>query len=246
MAYVSGILGVEIFFCLSGFLIGGILLDMEGVERKGHMIAVFMIRRWMRTLPAYYIVLSVYYLFPALDREPRERVWSYALLAQNLVSPMPHANWFAVTWSLTIEEWSYLLVPLVAFLAFRGQSVLKALMLFIVAAFVTRLCVHPSNWDAELRKTVYTRLDAIAYGAVAVAFCRRYGSAWARYTAFAGVPLLALCLWFAHRYWYVTDQFADMFFFPVLLLSIASLLPLALDIHPPVLVMRAVQFRGAD
>ncbi len=48
-----GVLGVELFFCLSGFLIGTLLI---GIERRGSSnreIGIFLLRRWMRTLPLY-------------------------------------------------------------------------------------------------------------------------------------------------------------------------------------------------
>src|SRR5258708_1726234 len=52
--------GVSIFFVLSGFLIGGILIkiiEKEGVSKVG--LLNFWIRRWMRTLPLYYFVLTL-------------------------------------------------------------------------------------------------------------------------------------------------------------------------------------------
>ena len=42
-----GVCGVELFFVLSGFLIGGIIIDT--LERDGRWVGNFWLRRWMRT-----------------------------------------------------------------------------------------------------------------------------------------------------------------------------------------------------
>ena len=64
--YVLGFLGVELFFVLSGFLIGRILIEDVLPERSWRSLGRFYIRRWLRTLPPYYLVL---FLLP-VDRPP--------------------------------------------------------------------------------------------------------------------------------------------------------------------------------
>lgn len=51
--------GVAIFFVLSGFLIGGIMIKSFQKEINFKNITNFWIRRWMRTLPNYYLILSI-------------------------------------------------------------------------------------------------------------------------------------------------------------------------------------------
>ena len=55
--YLMGYYGVELFFVLSGFLIGQILIKefSKGITWKS--IRQFWIKRWLRTLPLYYLVL---------------------------------------------------------------------------------------------------------------------------------------------------------------------------------------------
>ena len=55
----SGYYGVELFFVLSGFLIGGILLGVGPRLAGGAELLRFYCRRWFRTLPNYYLFLLV-------------------------------------------------------------------------------------------------------------------------------------------------------------------------------------------
>ena len=157
----AGFYGVEIFFCLSGFLIGKALLDLETIatEHRASAIKIFLVRRWMRTLPLYYIVLAAYFLFPSLDTAAQTRVWSYAFFVQNVITPMPAGNWFGPSWSLVIEEWSYLLFPLLAFVIFRNvrRQVVAAACFFIVFSIVMRIVATDasSEWDGGIRKSAY-------------------------------------------------------------------------------------------
>lgn len=102
--------GVDLFFVLSGFLIGGIILD-------GTTLQSFYIRRTTRIFPLYFVWLSVtlllLWLVPAM-RVDRLPTWPYFVYAQNF--------WMAArntlggyssggTWSLAIEEQFYLTLP---------------------------------------------------------------------------------------------------------------------------------------
>jgi peptidoglycan/LPS O-acetylase OafA/YrhL len=101
--------GVEIFFALSGFLIRRILIGIVRARPTWSDFRVFMVRRAMRTLPLYFLWLALLLcVFP-----PRQDAVVTALrfltLTQNLFAAMPADYYFVVTWSLTIEEWFYLL-----------------------------------------------------------------------------------------------------------------------------------------
>ena len=115
--YVFGVLGVEMFFILSGFLIGGILLRLANTGRlqTWHDLVRFWRRRWYRTLPNYYLFLFLQMAWRAwvlgypgvlsLD-------WQYIVFAQNLTDGP--SFFFPETWSLSIEEWFYLYLRAVA------------------------------------------------------------------------------------------------------------------------------------
>ncbi|MGA0602727.1 acyltransferase family protein [Caulobacter sp. KR2-114] len=110
-----GWMGVDLFFALSGFLIAGQLLrPWTRGERPAY--ARFVVRRLMRTLPAYLAVLAFYELVPALrERDGMPALWRFLTFTQNL-GLTPGA--FSHAWSLCVEEQFYLVLPLaVAFLA---------------------------------------------------------------------------------------------------------------------------------
>lgn len=106
----GGSLGVEIFFVLSGFLIGTILIKLFNKDEKYNIkqIKGFWTRRWFRTLPNYYLVLILtmllfYWLYGKIDFS-----WTYLVFLQR-------PDWLVVVWSLIVEEWFYLLFPLLLF-----------------------------------------------------------------------------------------------------------------------------------
>jgi len=179
--WIFGTAGVELFFVLSGFLIGGILIRQVTSSPK-YTIAhagSFLVRRWFRTIPAYWFVLTFFLLLYSLvDGKPiTAQLLSYYLFLQNLNHP--HPGFFGIAWSLAVEEWFYLLLPLVVFIVtslFGGVDKIKLLLItfifFVFSCIVYRAFhIQPVplgfNFDLEIRKVVLYRLDAIMYGVLA-------------------------------------------------------------------------------
>ena len=168
---ISGMFGVELFFVLSGFLIGNLLFRIVRTDPSWRGWLVFMTRRWMRTLPLYFLWMGVLLLVWA----PLDHTWShvvhYATLTQNLFWPMPRDKWFGVSWSLTTEEWFYLLFSAgligSAALTRSRNCVWYVSALFIAVPIASRLVSYPhADWSQTTYETVGLRLDAIAYGVV--------------------------------------------------------------------------------
>lgn len=171
--------GVGIFFVLSGFLIGTILLKMLQKDSPGSKdIRLFWKRRWMRTLPNYYLVLIslciIHFLF-----DPDfyfANSWRHFFFLQNIVTDQ-QSNFFIESWSLSVEEWFYLTTPLLLFLLCRGLplqkrkavlfyciAVIMILTLFRYYRFSTLPIDTKDAWDFYLNKSVLTRFDSIAFG----------------------------------------------------------------------------------
>jgi len=112
--------GVDLFFILSGFLIGGILLRNREAE---NYFSVFYIRRAFRILPLYFALLAAFFLIRfclPIGQDPSMArgvipFWSYPLLVQNFPMALT-GGWgpgpLGVTWSVALEEQFYLFLPL--------------------------------------------------------------------------------------------------------------------------------------
>ena len=137
--------GVDLFFCLSGFLVGGIFIKQfnrkEKFEQKDFYN--FWIRRWFRTLPNYYFILLVniivYWIWSG--GQLQSNIWKYFLFLQNLTY-LDSYRFFGESWSLTIEEWFYLSFPLVCWVfALMVKGSLRKLPL-IIASIITIVIIY--------------------------------------------------------------------------------------------------------
>src|SRR5262245_7175385 len=90
---------VDLFFVLSGWLLGYQLLS-EFRDTGTIDVRRFWLRRWLRTLPAYYAVLLLTFLWQIAARHNYELCWSYLLFGQTYLTDMPY---FGVSWSLCVE-----------------------------------------------------------------------------------------------------------------------------------------------
>ncbi len=192
-------LGVDLFFVLSGLLIGRLLFDIaeSGPTLRGWRI--FMTRRWLRTLPLYWVWLLMILLVLPPPPHPAAMLLRFATLTQNLSWPMPDGLWFMVSWSLTVEEWFYVLfsaifLGLAAWLGAR-RAAWPAIALFIAVPLIWREWLPPTETYLKDVLTVASlRLDAIAYG-VALAWLERCGSRLFRLRALAALAGVGLpCL----------------------------------------------------
>lgn len=173
--------GVTLFFVLSGFLIGGILIrTLESQKASFPLLLNFWIRRWFRTIPNYLLILSIMIAWFLITNDAFQvsDVGLYFVFAQNLFYDHP-AWFFPEAWSLSVEEWFYLLVPLLIFLTLMASRLKAKNVILIVAIIVLlsstvyRLFIYSNMdvsqwevWDLTFRKQVIMRLDSIMYGVI--------------------------------------------------------------------------------
>lgn len=170
---VAGFFGVQLFFPLSGYLIGRIMFDIAEQGASPGMIGRFWLRRWMRTIPAYLVALAfTAYVMTQWYGFRDYNLLQFATLTQNLVTPFD-GKFFGVSWSLGVEEWFYIFFPIVLFgtllyVPRRGTSFVLAA--FVILPIVSRYIMwrwHNDYWQIGGASIVPLNLDSIAYGAVA-------------------------------------------------------------------------------
>lgn len=175
--------GVQVFFVLSGFLIGRILIRdfQDGITFK--KISNFWKRRWFRTLPAYFftilVIVCLYWLF---DIEySKKEVVKCLFFIQNIT--YRSFTFFPESWSLSIEEWFYLSLPILLFLFNRVLKLsikVNIIVIFFVVLIFSLLfraniyyasSIHSyDDWALSLHSPVLTRLDSLLMGVLGAWF----------------------------------------------------------------------------
>lgn len=168
--------GVELFFSLSGFLIGRVLLHLFETENVTiRDIGRFWAQRWLRTLPLYYILYFVYLFRDNLLMQQVPFNGRYLLFLHNFTTPPP--AFFGESSTLSIEEWFYLGFPLLTFIVlllarkFR-ISFLTGKRAYIAVAAILIISGILLRWQyintgRFIAVSVVFRMDAIAYGLLA-------------------------------------------------------------------------------
>src|SRR5438046_7835892 len=113
-----GWIGVDLFFVLSGYLIGGQLLAPLARDRR-IKLGRFFTRRALRIMPAYLAVLAVYFLLPSWREysEMSQPLWKFLLSVQNIA--LHGGTAFSHAWSLAVEDQFYLALPFLFLFLFR-------------------------------------------------------------------------------------------------------------------------------
>ncbi|MBU1726449.1 MAG: acyltransferase [Candidatus Omnitrophica bacterium] len=171
--------GVDLFFVLSGFLIGGILLKYK--NSSSSYFRAFYTRRIFRIFPIYYMLfaltlvctlLGVGLKFPWLFNRMLP-LWSFPLFIQNFFMAQYStygAHWLGVTWSLAIEEQFYLIIPAVIYFTKRERLPI-ILSFFIVLAPLFRILFNRLGFsDLYSEVLLPCRMDSLLLG-VLIAYC---------------------------------------------------------------------------
>lgn len=172
-----GIVAVESFFVVSGFLIGTILLRDINDGMTLQTVRNFWIKRWFRTLPLYYAVLLIKFI---VDHEMGWNILYYMFFLQ---SNFYGIQFFPVSWTLVVEEWFYFLIPFY-FLLFMRKGVdfkrfLNLCILFVLLATIARyIWVYYTNRSfLAIIGNFPFRMDSNLIG-VMFAGIRMYRKAW--------------------------------------------------------------------
>jgi peptidoglycan/LPS O-acetylase OafA/YrhL len=188
--------GVDLFFVLSGWLIGG--LYWEERKRFGNVqLLRFWQRRWLRTLPLYLLILPVAYLSVYVARRQSFDL-AYLFFAQNYRDTMP---FFLISWSLCVEEHFYLILPLLLplILAARRPGVwLGALLLLSFSMRLMDPLVRYTDAFGYSITATHLRLEGLLFGVC-----------------------LSYCAAFAPQFWQRTISYAKWLMWPAIFLFLA-------------------------
>ncbi len=207
--------GMDLFFILSGFLIGSILL--RSLQTQGTQnLKRFYIRRISRTFPSYYVVLGYLALVTPLTASQLHHLPFEAIYATNFISLQRSDVIMFWGWSLALEEQFYLTVPILFFVLHRlKRDDLRLALLIAVwaSALVIRLVLfyrHKPWTDLALYEALYfrphTRFDTLIAGIILAFIHNRYKTQiteWLKapfHRALIAMPSLA-CLWLLVRPW---------------------------------------------
>lgn len=161
--------GVDLFFVLSGYLIGNQLLAQP------MPLTVFAGRRLLRTLPNYSVVLAAYWLYPvALGGSATAPLWRFLTFTQNF--GLQYGQTFTHSWSLCIEEQFYLLLPLALLMLRRPGARWMALATAVAAAMTFRALAWSDGlqpFSQELYYSTLARFDELLPG-VAIAMLQNF------------------------------------------------------------------------
>jgi peptidoglycan/LPS O-acetylase OafA/YrhL len=189
--------GVDLFFVLSGYLIGGQLFARLS-RNQPISYGEFYLKRSLRILPAYFVVLTLYVLIPGFSEcSQLPPLWRMITFTQNFGLDLSKEGAFSHAWSLCIEEQFYLVLPLLiiglsAFKAHRKAAwILLALFLFGLAIrsfiwFDILATPEQTEFGRNYYKLIYyptwSRLDGLLAGVALAAFYYFKPAAWQRLT----------------------------------------------------------------
>ena len=187
-----GWMGVDLFFVLSGYLIGSQVLKPLADGRR-FSFREFYLRRAFRILPAFWAVLAVYLLWPGFREAPgMEPWWKFVGFFLNLSIDYGRNAAFSHAWSLCVEEHFYLVFPLLAWLLAKRPSVAGFVALcaaIVIGGIVLRtsLWLHfdalqpARNWFVEdIYYPTWNRLDGLLAGVILAVWKTYRPGSWAR------------------------------------------------------------------
>src|SRR5437588_7876946 len=252
-----GWIGVDLFFVLSGYLIGGQLLAPLA-RNQSINLGRFFARRALRIMPAYFVVLAIYFLLPSWREYPEmaQPFWKFLLSVQNIA--LHGGTAFSHAWSLAVEDQFYLCLPFILLLANRWPRAALLIPCFIVICVIflrTFLAwqnpaadfgISFRGFQAWIYYPTWTRLDPLVLGVVLAAIEKFRAQWWkglmncARWLWLPGVALIAFGLYLVEGGYLSVAAF--FWQFPLIALGMAALLICALS---PRLPFRRVAIPGA-
>lgn len=171
LLYHSGLYGVELFFVLSGFLIGNVFLSKLLPVFSFSQLKNFYYRRLLRILPLYYVILVFLVIIDNLILKSKSLHVYHFIFLQNFFPK--EVGFFAVSWTLSIQFWFYLIIPIL-FLTISNKKnysgnfirgFLLAISIIILLRYIYVILFNPT-FDFGVRKNILMRFDTFFVGII--------------------------------------------------------------------------------
>ena len=182
-----GGIGVDLFFVLSGWLLGSQLFK-EAASTGKVDIKRFWVRRWMRTLPAYYVVLVLSVAQQYINSVDFSFPWQYFIFIQNYEEKL---TFFSISWSLCVEEQFYLFIaPFVGLLCLKDKRYTTVgLILLLVLPSIGR----EMAWLTDRYAPTHLAFDCCIMGVLLAQIRHQYQSLWENLVKYS-IPLSIISL----------------------------------------------------
>jgi peptidoglycan/LPS O-acetylase OafA/YrhL len=244
-----GWIGVDLFFVLSGYLIGGQLLaELARNERLN--FGRFYARRALRIMPAYLVILTIYFLVPSWREYPdmAQPLWKFLFSVQNIA--LHGGTAFSHAWSLAVEDQFYLALPFVLLILFwRPRGAIGLSCVIIVAAVLLRAFLAAQNpsvdggvsfrgFQAWIYYPTWSRLDPLVFGVMIAAIEKFRPRLWKRLMQTAIWLWLPALVLIVYGLWLGEGDYinftACVWQFPLLATGMAALLICAISPRLPI------------
>lgn len=239
-----GWMGVDLFFVLSGYLIGSQL--MRPYLRGGTpSLGGFYFRRAFRILPAYFTVLALYFAVSGFREAPGiSPAWQFLTFTENFRINYAVDQAFSHVWSLCVEEHFYLVLPLLVLMLMRKPRFGKVLVVILgilafgvfIRGYIYLHQLRPlflaGDNDFYLRYIeriyypTYTRLDGLLVGVVLASIKSFRPLWWEKMMARGYLLVISGLLCCASAMWLFRDRFglsATVVGFPLMSLGLGFL-----------------------
>ncbi len=244
----NGWYGVDIFFVLSGYLIGTELLRPVHAGQTPNLL-VFYMKRVFRILPVFWLVLAVYVFLPSLREGPTMApAWRFLTFTVNIGLDIKTARAFSHAWSLCVEEYFYLILPWLVLL-FHKMNIrwlpLAAVVTLVIGGMVLRHGLWAASQaaggePADFLKLVYyptwCRLDGLIAGVSLAALRLFHGDLWARFARPLWLlPVSLACIfvavWMTSMTGQILDEACSIAVYPLFSLGVMLLLAALIELE---------------
>lgn len=158
-------ISVEVFFIISGFVLAPQIINLLN-KNSFKNYKIFILRRWYRTVPLY--ILSLILISILLGKIISLDFLKYIFFIQNFLTIWLNTDYFSIAWSLSVEEWFYIIFPIYLILVIKSTNnlnIFNACIIFILIIFSLRIIFSSDiEWGQNIRRVVIYRLDAIVFG----------------------------------------------------------------------------------